>query len=272
MALTPDVADGASALAFKFDTLNTLATAGAIHSQWLNNGTALMTLDKAGALTLPPRAIPTSIGDGGYSGDFNQEFYAWNGGTPTKHTYTHRTYNVPGFDNYWVDIHLVDGAMVWDSEKQNDGPWNTFFNAITSNSGYISANGSGFLISGKFAIQPYGSNGAGMIAGGTDAINISAANSDTVGLKVRGATSQTADLQQWLDSSGAVKASISSAGVAMATSFRLNSYTVATLPAGTQGDTAFVTDALNPTYLGTLTGGGTTVTPVFYDGKNWVAH
>jgi hypothetical protein len=58
-------------------------------------------------------------------------------------------------------------------------------------------------------------------------------------------------------------------GTITAKSFRLKAYTVATLPAGTQGDTAFVTDAQNPTYLGTLTGGGTVVTPVFYDGTTW---
>jgi hypothetical protein len=61
-------------------------------------------------------------------------------------------------------------------------------------------------------------------------------------------------------------------GAITAKSFRLKGYTVATLPAGTQGDTAFVTDALNPTYLGVVSGGGTTVTPVFYDGQHWVAH
>jgi hypothetical protein len=48
---------------------------------------------------------------------------------------------------------------------------------------------------------------------------------------------------------------------------RLQGYTVATLPAGAQGDTAFVTDAVSPTYL--LTGGGTTVIPVFYNGSAW---
>lgn len=53
---------------------------------------------------------------------------------------------------------------------------------------------------------------------------------------------------------------------------RLKSYTVATLPAGTQGDTAFVTDATAPTYLGTLTGGGSVVCPVFYNGTAWVSH
>ena len=56
------------------------------------------------------------------------------------------------------------------------------------------------------------------------------------------------------------------------TTVRLKSYTVATLPAGTQGDTAFVTDAVSPTYLGTLTGGGSVVCPVFFNGTVWVSH
>jgi len=53
---------------------------------------------------------------------------------------------------------------------------------------------------------------------------------------------------------------------------KLKSYTVATLPTGTQGDTAYVTDAITPTYLGILVGGGTIVTPVFYNGTNWISH
>lgn len=54
---------------------------------------------------------------------------------------------------------------------------------------------------------------------------------------------------------------------------RLPAYTVATLPAaGTAGRVAYVTDATSPTYLGTLTGGGSVVTPVFDNGTNWVAH
>lgn len=52
----------------------------------------------------------------------------------------------------------------------------------------------------------------------------------------------------------------------------LKSYTVATLPTGTEGDTAYVTDASTPTYLGTLTGGGIIKCPVFYNGTNWVSH
>lgn len=53
---------------------------------------------------------------------------------------------------------------------------------------------------------------------------------------------------------------------------RTKGYTVATLPAGTIGDEAYVTDALAPTFLGALVGGGTIVTPVFYNGTAWVSH
>jgi len=52
-------------------------------------------------------------------------------------------------------------------------------------------------------------------------------------------------------------------------------YTVATLPSppitGT-GTYATVSDALTPTYLGILVGGGSVVCPVFYNGTAWVAH
>lgn len=48
-------------------------------------------------------------------------------------------------------------------------------------------------------------------------------------------------------------------------------YTVATLPTGFQGARAFVTDATLPTYLGALTGGGSVVCPVFYNGSAWVS-
>jgi len=47
-------------------------------------------------------------------------------------------------------------------------------------------------------------------------------------------------------------------------------YTVSTLPAGTTGAIAHVTDALAPTYLATLVGGGAVKTLAFYNGANWV--
>ena len=51
---------------------------------------------------------------------------------------------------------------------------------------------------------------------------------------------------------------------------RLPVFTVATLPAGAQGMKAIVSDATSPTFLGALTGGGTVVCPVFYNGTAWV--
>lgn len=55
------------------------------------------------------------------------------------------------------------------------------------------------------------------------------------------------------------------------TTVRLKGYTVATLPAGTQGDYAFVTDALAPAFLVAIASGGSAKAVVFYDGTNWVA-
>lgn len=47
-------------------------------------------------------------------------------------------------------------------------------------------------------------------------------------------------------------------------------YTVATLPAGTVGMRAHVTDATAPAFLSTVVGGGAVVAPVFFDGTNWI--
>lgn len=49
-------------------------------------------------------------------------------------------------------------------------------------------------------------------------------------------------------------------------------YTVASLPAGTLGARAFVTDAVAPTFLGALTGGGSSFSPVIYNGTAWVSN
>lgn len=51
---------------------------------------------------------------------------------------------------------------------------------------------------------------------------------------------------------------------------RLAQYTVATLPTGVQGDTAYVTDALTPVYLMPVVGGGAVVCKVFFNGTNWI--
>jgi hypothetical protein len=53
-----------------------------------------------------------------------------------------------------------------------------------------------------------------------------------------------------------------------------NGYTVSALPtcnAVTKGGHAYVTDAVTPTFMGTLTGSSTTIAPVFCNGSVWLA-
>lgn len=61
-------------------------------------------------------------------------------------------------------------------------------------------------------------------------------------------------------------------GTAFLPADRLKGFTVATLPAGTVGDTAYVTDADSPTYLSAPVGGGAVVAPCFHNGAGWVTH
>jgi hypothetical protein len=71
---------------------------------------------------------------------------------------------------------------------------------------------------------------------------------------------------------GVEKFSIDNGGIVKASAqVRLKGYTVATLPTGTQGDTAFVTDALAPAFNVAVVNGGTVVTKVFYNGTAWIA-
>ena len=51
----------------------------------------------------------------------------------------------------------------------------------------------------------------------------------------------------------------------------IKKYTVSTLPIGCLGVRAFVTDAIAPSFLTPVVGGGTVATPVFFNGTVWVA-
>ena len=71
---------------------------------------------------------------------------------------------------------------------------------------------------------------------------------------------------------GAEKERVDGARITANVPYRLKNYTVATLPAGAAGDTAYVTDALGPAYMVAVVGGGAVVTPVFYNGAAWVCN
>ncbi len=83
-----------------------------------------------------------------------------------------------------------------------------------------------------------------------------------------GSAANYADLS--VSSAGVLTVSPSGVATVFSKPIRLKGYTVATLPAGTQGDTAFVTDSLAPAFLTTVVGGGAVVATVFYNGTNWV--
>ena len=70
----------------------------------------------------------------------------------------------------------------------------------------------------------------------------------------------------------ATRLTLSEPAVIAAVPVRLAGYTVATLPAGTVGDTAYVSDALGPTFGAAVVGGGAVICPVMYNGSAWVSH
>jgi hypothetical protein len=102
-------------------------------------------------------------------------------------------------------------------------------------------------------------------------------SSSGIGMRLDNSTVATGKPFQYTKQ-GVEKAFINDAGDLSAQSViangvvRLKNYTVATLPTGVQGDNAYVTDALAPTYMATVVGGGSVVTPVFYNGSSWIAH
>ena len=94
-----------------------------------------------------------------------------------------------------------------------------------------------------------------------------AALSSVKPLIVKGAASQTANLQEWQNSAGTVQASVSAGGVV-----KTIVLTVATLPAAATagaGARAFVSDATLTTFATVPIGGGANGVPVYSDGANW---
>ena len=136
---------------------------------------------------------------------------------------------------------------------------NQYFNLITSSFG---------AGAGSASYRPLGLlytiNNSGVQSGTATGIFLNATET-----ALNSMTHNLMDLQV----GGVSQFKVSNTGVVVANNVvRLKGYTVATLPAGTVGDTAYVTDALTPAYLVTVVGGGAVTTAVFYNGTNWVAH
>lgn len=116
----------------------------------------------------------------------------------------------------------------------------------------------------------YGSTAGGVLTTGsnntylgfnTQASGVAVTNEMSIGYGTVGSGSNTTTIGNSSTTATIVYGTLNTSG-----------YTVATLPtAGTVGRRTYVTDALAPTFLGVLTGGGAVKTPVFDNGTAWVA-
>jgi hypothetical protein len=91
---------------------------------------------------------------------------------------------------------------------------------------------------------------------------------DNKGLEIIGTSAQTANLFRVYLDAGADLFNIQASGA-----FLGRVFTVATLPSAATagaGARAFVSDALAPTILTTVAGGGAVKVPVYSDGANWL--
>lgn len=87
-----------------------------------------------------------------------------------------------------------------------------------------------------------------------------------------GGTARVLQVNYGGTTTSAISVPITSGAVTFGQTIKLGTiYTVATLPTGSEGMVSAVNDALAPTFLGTLTGGGTVHTPVYHNGTAWVS-
>ena len=117
-----------------------------------------------------------------------------------------------------------------------------------------------------FAFAGYAYNTSALALGGT--INFKASENWTTtanGTYIQfrtvkaGTTTLSECARMWDNGAFSVARTISTGG-----------YTVATLPAGTVGQRAYVTDALAPAYGVAVAGAGAVTIPVFYNGAAWI--
>lgn len=148
-------------------------------------------------------------------------------------------------------------------QNQTDGGGISAGFSISQSSGitYLNNNQNGAMIFYTNATERWNIQAAGHLVAGTD-------NTYDIGAA---AATRPRDLH--LGRNALIAGTMGITGVTtLGAPVILKAYTVATLPAGTIGMVAYVTDALAPAFLATVVGGGAIVTPVFYNGSNWIAN
>jgi len=162
-----------------------------------------------------------------------------------------------GTSQYAVVINSQDGGGI---NLQHSGAGSGAMN-ITSTAGFVDAV--------SISTNQDGATALSMVVSG-----------DSVGMSLTHSSGTTSEAGFFINDSG--QGAALQIAHAFAGGFAINiqsgtinlaAYTVAELAilGGVLGDTAYVTDATTPTYLGTLTGGGAVKCMVFHNGTAWVS-
>jgi hypothetical protein len=181
-------------------------------------------------------------------------------------------------------LSLYPDIVNWGSVLLSTGGGGSSFIDFTADGGSMRLKAGGLIVGGTTSIgsrlyipvAPTASPNYGLVSLGNGAFDgvtsgfFTGSSSGTT-LAINNASGYAGDIANWQVAGGS-KFKVDNAGRCIFYNVaRLKQYTVSTLPTGTQGDTAFVTDALAPEFLVTVAGGGTVVTTVFFNGTNWIS-
>lgn len=170
-------------------------------------------------------------------------------------------------------------ALGWSSTAGgNGGSWSAYFEQTTTNILKLTTN----------AVERFRVDASGLFNIAQTALTAQFGVQSTLNTRVvaivKGAASQSSNLQEWHDSAGTVLAAVSaggSVGIGISSpnanakldvdgAILSKVYTVATLPTATNGLRAFVSNATATTFASTVAGGGSNKVPVYSDGTNWL--
>ena len=183
--------------------------------------------------------------------------------------------------NYGVGVssNLDIGGILWSFNNTNNagriwlnGNSNSSSDGTTRLAFGAHANGVG-AVSEALSILSTGKIGIGNISPSA-LLTIGTAGTTAGALSLAGSTSGTATLVVPAAAGTPIitlpTVTSTLATMVLPSPIRLMGYTVATLPAGTTGDSAYCTDLLAPTFLTAAVGGGTVVGKVFFNGSAWI--